>query len=386
MKDDEKPTANQLDLLRTTAEIPQANSIQLFLILLRLVNEGTITFEGLALEMLVDERTVRYYVEFSRWLKFASIPEKGHVKLSDIGRVFAKNIDMRPRLFRDAIFARSLIQDIQKIKQELGDPDTKRAAILAIGKRSELSEATVKRRASGITTMLDIAYKPTCIDWESGETIEKDTGSFEYTGRAFLTAMAARAFGGLGALSIGFPKQVRAFIVDQQFSQSEKKWGAATHDLNGSPWFGNVPVNASTIATVKRGGPDLRALVTTTCPYITLAISMLSLTDHNRPVFSWSVDMYGIRVWRRGQDIGTPTEVIEAFCEANSISVEKRDGEDLSVPGSDQDLLDVLIHVGLVKVKDTKVVLQDSFGFESRDANEESSSTHDRLMVLDDLW
>ncbi len=377
---------DQLDLLRTTAEIPQANSIQLFIRLLSFVGADTSTFEELAVELLVDARTARYYVEFARWLKFATIPDKGVIKLTDIGRIFAKNIDMRPRLFSDAIFSRSLVQDIQRVKRETGDPDSKRAAIQAIAKRSELSDATVKRRASGISTMLEIAYKPKCIDWVSGEPIVSEEGTFEYDGRAFLTAMAARAFGGLGDLSIGFPRQVKAFVVDQDFEMSEKKWRSATHEVEGSPWFGNVPINDSTIATVKRGGPDLRTLVTTTCPFITLAISMLSLTDHNRPVFTWSVDMYGIRVWCRGEDVGTPIEVIEKFCEQNSIKIIDRDDGALSMHGTDQDLLDILVHVGLIKVKDTKVILSDSFGFESRNASEESSSTHDRLIILDDLW
>ncbi len=377
----------QLDLLRTTAEIPQANSIALFIDFLNLVHAGNHDLDELARMMLIDARTVRYYSDFSRWLKFSFLPEKGVIKLTDIGRIFTKNLDMRARLFRDAMFARSLIRDIQKIKRETGDADTKRAAMAAIAARSELSEATIKRRASGITTMLEIAYKPSAINWENGDTIEPSGGSFEYEGRAFLTAMAARSFGASGIMHVGFPRQVKAFVVDAELEFSQKTWGSATQEIDDAPWFGNVPVNSSTISTLKRGGPDLRALLSTTVPYITLALSMLSLQDHQRSVLTWSTDMYGIRVWFRGRDIGSPIKLIEKALSRKGIGILKHSGVGpFSEQSTDQDLVDILEAVGLIKIDDTTIRLRDPFGFESRESSEVSSSTHDRLIVLEDLW
>lgn len=385
--DAEKISKAQLDLLKTTAEIPQANSIQLFIEMLNHMATGIFEIETLAMHLNVDTRTIRYYVDFARWLKFAYLPELGSIKLSDIGRIFAKNIDMRGRLFRNAIFARSLIQDIQLIKRETQNSDTKKAAILAIQKKGNFAESTIRRRASGVTTMLEIAYKPLQIDWKTGEKNIEDSKSYEFEGRAFLTAMAARVFGGAPIIRIFFPRQVREFVLEKK-EVSGKIWGPASHEKDGTPWFGNVPVNASTFATVKRGGHDLRSLITLTCPYITLAISMLSQIDKiGRPILRWSTDMYGIRVWYRERDIGTPLYVIEKFCEKHSIIIDKLDTKDhLGEQASDQDLLDILNATGLIKTQDTHIVLTNQFTMESREASVDASSAHERLLLLDELW
>lgn len=390
---------SQLDLTQTLKEVPQANSLPLFITLLEDVARDGGEVAELAKKRSIDERTVHYYLDFARWLELAIVRDKGVYHLNELGKTFVDSVPARGRLFAQALFGKELIQAINTLKRESRDEDdldqltTLEASRLAIERLTELSDSTAERRASAVAHMLEAAYRPSRIDWNTGEELEAfQQVQFDFAGRTFLTAMAARQFTSSREYRIGFPCQVSVFSGSEGHGLSHLFWNRASWDgMDGrSTYFGPVPVDNVTSDIAARGGRDLRKLVTMTAPYITLAVALLTWRDHRgRPAIRLTHDMYGLQFWRDNDQLGSPLEVIERLAQGLDLFPVKGVPKALThapaalvESGNDADLVETLLTCAMVKREDTTFELARGFEAELREGSEASPSLLDRLRII----
>lgn len=381
----------QLDLTLSVTVVPQANNLALFVRLMDEIHRGVQTVEGLAEVLEVEERTVNYYLDFGRWLKLIG----SGTKFTELGMSFAESVPARGRIFAKAMFARKLIKTVQALKRdstnedELETLDTRNACLKAIKGLTDLSESTAARRASGVALMLEAAYKPSRIDWATGETASDRRLKLEYDGRSFATALGARQFGVAREFRIGFPKQVRQFVEHDGQGINAKTWSRASWNTSdgGAVWFGGVPINASTVEVANRGGRDLRRFLVQVVPYVALSVAVLTFRDRvGRPSTRLTHDMYGLRVWHQDRDVGTPLGVIEQLATALDLVPTKAVPRELInaepqlvEPGDDRDLIETLLAAGFISADDTTYVVSPGIDAELREARDDAASLAELL-------
>ncbi len=381
----------QLDLTLSVTVVPQANNLALFVRLMDLIHRGQQETSGLANALAVEERTVNYYVEFGRWLKLID----DGVSLSDAGRSFAASVPARGRLFAQAMFDRRLIRTVQALKRESRNEDgvetldTREACTRAIRGLTDLSESTTVRRASGLAQMLEVAYRPSSIDWTTGAAHAHPTFKLEYTGRSFATALGARQFGVAREFRIGFPRQVCEFVAKEGRGISAADWGRASWNTadGAAVWFGGVPINKSTIDVAGRGGRDLRRFLVQVAPYVALAVAILTYrVQPGRPAIRLTSDMYGPRFWNHERELGAPLQVVDKLAQALDLVPTKGvprallDAEArLLEPGTDADLVELLRAAGFIQADDTTFAVAPGIDAELRDAGDDAASLADLL-------
>ncbi len=385
----------QLDLTLSVTEVPQANSLPLFVRMLEAIHRGKVDVAELAAALEVEERTVHYYIDFGRWLHFVITPDTGQAGLSTAGRNFVESVPSRGRLFATAMFGKKLVKTVQALKRdstnedELETLDTREACLRAIRGLTDLSENTAARRASGLAQMLDAAYQPSRIDWATGERRPEFVRKLEYQGRAFLLALGALQFGGGRKLRIGFPLQVRAFVDQQGHGLNARIWRRASVELpeGAGTWFGSVPVNPSTVELASRGGRDFRRFLAMVSPYVALMLAAMTHRDAagTSPV-RVTRDMYGLRVWERERDVGPPLQVVEkiaaqmGIATPDEVPTELRDADpDDTAKGDDVDLLETLARAGFVRLQDTRYVVAPGVEAELREGRDDTASVAELL-------
>jgi hypothetical protein len=388
----------QLDLTATITDVPQANSLPLFIKLIDQLVHGVFDSAALAEKLGVDERTVHYYLEFGRWLGFLNTRTGVH-GFTETGSAFAHSVPARGRLFSQAMFRQKLVQTINALKRESADVDgverlsTRVAAEKAIDAMSDLAQSTVERRASGVAHMLDAAYQSSRIDWRTGApATEYRNLVLDFPGRTFLTAMAARQFVSSKEVRIGFPRQVVTFVRDHGHKLSATTWQRASYESSDgkATWFGCVPINESTVDVAERRGRDLRRLLVSCVPFVTLTAALLTYRDAaKRPIVRLTRDMYGIKIWAHDREIGTLRAVIERFAaELGLVIVQgipkalRHAPDALLEQGDDEDLLEILVACGMLKIHDTAFEVRQGLDDEFREAEHDSSSTMEKLKPL----
>lgn len=387
----------QLDLTSKITEVPQANSLPLFIRLLEAVERGSAVDE-LPEALGVDERTVDYYLDFARWLKFLTGDREP--KFTETGLAFATSTPGRGRLFSSALFSRPLVQSVQALKRDSIDEEegmealsTREACQQAITRLTDLSPSTAERRASGLASMIDAAHRASRIDWQTGESLPAyQNVTFDFPGRTFLTAMAARQFTTTYEFRVGFPRQVRVFVDKRGHSLNARYWARASYESadQQATWFGAIPVNEATQHIAERGGRDLRKLLTMCAPYVTLAVVLLTWRDRaGRPSIRLTDDMYGLRFWNQDHELGAPSVVIEDFGRMLGLVPVKgvpralrNAPPDLLEKGSDADLVAVLLEAGIVVRKDTRYDVVRWFEDELREGGDAYPPFIERLKPL----
>ncbi|MFU8805258.1 MAG: hypothetical protein ACNA8W_15705 [Bradymonadaceae bacterium] len=387
----------QLDLTAAVTDVPQANSLALFIRFMGALRSGRQTVEELAESLGVEVRTVQYYADFGRWITFVQPASGATLALTETGLVFAESVPARGRLFSAGLFAKRLVQTVQSLKRDALEAegrelDTQEACLRAIRAMTDLAESTAERRASALASMLQWAYKPSAVDWTSGEPNEEARATFDFQGQSFLTAMGARRFGLNKAIHVAFPRQVLIFARDHARGLHAAHWIRASYEVRpgSATWFGSVPTNPSTLAVAERGGPDLRRLLVLCAPYVSILVAMLTLRDAaRRPLVRLTSDMYGPQLWYREAVLGPPLQVIEDAARALDLvpvhsvpHLERRHSrEDLSM-GDDAALCELLIASGIVRLRDTALELAPGFEDALRQSNEATSSIAERLQIL----
>lgn len=371
----------QLDLTESITEVPQANSIALFIALMEALSGQTHTIATLASLLEVDERTVRYYVDFGRWLDWLRPGADGRMELTTNGVEFVESEPSRGRLFANTFFEQPLVKTVQQLKRQhyadQSEPTaTRKACRRAVDGLTSLSEATAERRAQAIAAMLRWAYHPADLDWSTGSPVESPTTPFDFQGQSFLSAFAARQLGKQRTICIGFPRQVVTFACGDADSLSADRWERASYldDDGSSRWFGSIPTNASTLAAANRGGPDLRRLLIACNPYLAMLVTLLtSRSATSRSNITLTSDMYGMRLWVQNRELGSPLQAMATLAtHLDLLPVETvphlTNGPDNAQlhPADDAELERLLVGTGIVRPVDTSLILAPGVGSELR--------------------
>lgn len=391
----------QLDLMESITEVPQANSVALFISLMEALRGQPRSLPTLASLLEVDERTVRYYIDFGQWLGWVRPTTDGTMELSSEGVSFVESEPARGRLFANAFFDKPLIKTIQRIKREDFDDEpepaaTRKASLRAVERLTALSDATARRRAQAVASMMRWAYRPGRLDWSTGRPVEAPAAPFDFQGQSFLSAYAARRLGRSRKIRIGFPRQVATFAHGDADSLVADRWQRVSYasDDDSPRWFGSIPVNESTLAVAERGGPDLRRLLISCNPYLAMLATLL--TSHSatsRSPTTLTSDMYGLRLWYRNQDLGPPLEAMAAMStELELVPVESvphlSDGPDSRQlqPIDNTGLERLLVDTGIVRRVDTSLILAPGVGSELRLEAGDGPTMWERMEPLrDDL-
>lgn len=389
----------QLDLTESITDVPQANSISLFISLLEALRGESRSIPTLASLLEVNDRTVRYYAEFGRWLRWIEPDGDQKITLTQPGRAFVDSEPARGRLFSQALFERPLVRTVQQLKREelddLTEPKaTRRACQQAIDRMTTLSEATVRRRAQALASMLRWAYTPGNLDWSTGNPAPGSTAPFDFQGQSFLTAYTARQFARSGSIYIGFPRQVLTFASGEAHRLRDERWKRASYDADDSTarWFGSIPVNSSTLAVADRGGPDLRRLLISCNPYLAMLLALLTSPGAAQsPATSLTRDMYGLRLWYRDLELGPPLQTLaEIAADLELIPIDtvphvtdEPAGEHWH-PATESDLAELLVSTGIVRAVDTVLVLAPGVASELRLPMGDSPTLWERMEPLRD--
>ncbi len=387
----------QLELLGSGAQVPQANNVRLLVQLMESVEQGVRQVAELGEALGVEERTVRYYADLARWLGFVRQTDHGRWAPTRTGAAFASSVSARGRLFSQAIFKKDVVRMANQLKRQALDSgkelETREACLLAIERTTDLSDSTARRRASGLASMLEAAYRPSRVDWASGEGLDtRGHIALEFEGESFLTAMAMRSLGVSHDVQVGFPRQVARFVGGQAHKLDQARWKRASWQAGPrGQWFGSVPVNDVTREIALRGGRDLRLLLGITVPYVTLACAFFALRDPlERPLTSVTEDMYGIRMWFHETDLGTPCDVLARVARELGLQLCERPPQMVGIdapdaePADDRALVDILQTAGIVRRKDTVIALAPGVRDEWREESADAPSVEERLAPLSD--
>ena len=387
----------QLDLTTSITEVPQANSISLFISLMEALRGEEHTLGTLAELLEVDERTVRYYAEFGQWLQWIEPTGDAKFGLTTTGRAFVESEPGRGRLFANALFERPLVKTAQRIKreqlEEVDEPEaTRRACQRAIEGLTTLSEATIRRRAQALASMLRWAYNPGGLDWSTGRPDTSPQSPFSFQGQSFLTAYAARQFTASDRLHIGFPRQVVTFAAGQTTRLDQKRWNRASYELDDGSgrWFGSIPVNESTRNAAARGGPDLRRLLIACNPYLAMLMTLLTSPSAARSAATrLTRDMYGLRLWYHNRELGTPLATLaDIATELKLVPVEtvphltEDPGNEQLHPAEESELAELLVDTGMVRPVDTVLILAPGVASELRLPLGDSPTLWERMEPL----
>ncbi|TXD32383.1 hypothetical protein FRC96_17660 [Lujinxingia vulgaris] len=388
----EKP---QLDLLDDISEAPQANNLGTLLALIDQLHKGTYELNAIAEAMEVDPRTARYYADFARWLGLATLEGGGEWGLSNEGQRFALSPPARPRIFANALFSRQLVRTVHQLKRaELADhPEpaaTREACRRAIAAHTTLAAATVDRRASALAAMLGYAYNRQDFDWTTGQPLPQSHAALSFEGQSFLSAFSARKFSSRTAIQVGLPAQLLLYLRGEPLPQ--KRWQRASYDVPDQParWFGSIPLNPTTLALASKKSPELATLIVTCNPYVAMIMAMLTCCDRaGRHLFTLTDDMYGVRLWWRGRELGPLIDALNELALALDLHPADhvphcRDQADDCRTLKAHELLEVLQRARLVRHGDTALVAREGLLDRWRNAPDDAPSLTERLTELRD--
>lgn len=154
--------------MANATNIPQANSVETLVHVTEALRDGLDTVELLVREFQVRERTIHYYLELAEWLGFLEDRQSASLRLSEAGLAFAGDISRRGALYHDAIMRQELVTSALE-RADGTDYATLRAAFIElITELDVLAEATAKRRAGALATLVEAALDHEAVEWESG--------------------------------------------------------------------------------------------------------------------------------------------------------------------------------------------------------------------------
>jgi hypothetical protein len=258
---------------------PCAHQLGLLVPLIALLDSGLRDVDALASSLDAAPDDVLAHLQLARWLRWTRGKPP---KLTSLGAVFARQPSMRQGMLVESVLRHPIMTQVRRAERV--ERDLRAACARAIAtacKANPPADADVARCAGSLAHLIAIARDPARIDWTSG-ALDEDPDEVELTfeGRTFLTTLATRSFGAPAQLQIALPAQVIAFC--QPEPPPLPGWQAASLLMpEQGPagervlWFGSTPADAQTLAVAARRGKGMRALLTTTTPYVTLLVALL---------------------------------------------------------------------------------------------------------------
>lgn len=151
-----------------SVNIPQANSVETLTYVVEAIDDGIDTVEKLVVEFDVRERTIHYYLELAEWLGFLKDRKATQFHLTKEGAHYAEDVSLRAGLYEDGVLQHPLVQRALR-QAEARDYDSLRESFTeVISRGSGLAEATAKRRAGALATLLIAALEQDEVEWETG--------------------------------------------------------------------------------------------------------------------------------------------------------------------------------------------------------------------------
>lgn len=151
-----------------SVNIPQANSVETLVYLVEALRDGLRTVDELTREFDVRERTIHYYLELAEWLGFLEDRTAEVLELTEPGLRFGADPDARGGLYHDAIMQHDLVQRALERADDRGFDGLRAAFTEEIFALDVLAEATAKRRAGAMATLVEAAVRKEDVDWRSG--------------------------------------------------------------------------------------------------------------------------------------------------------------------------------------------------------------------------
>ncbi|MFW5968874.1 MAG: hypothetical protein ACOCV2_15225 [Persicimonas sp.] len=387
----------QLDLLGAGTRVPQANNLSRLIVLVEELARGPRTIEELAELLGVEVRTARWYVQLADWLDLARRVDRGEWTADRDGGSFAENRSARGRILSKALFDKEVVKLANAIKRQALDEgkalSTREACRRAIERTTDLADSTIERRASSLASLLRAAYRPSEVDWETGQRAARRRGAqLQFAGESFLTALGVKQLGVEHRVQVGWPRQVHQLVCADAKQLEPAHWKRASYKVDvDARWFGSVPLNDATRDIAVRGGPNLRELLVVTAPYVALWCAFGSLRDPlDRALTQTTRDLFGYRLWFEHTELGPPIAVLDRLAERLGFEVRHRaphlhdSGDEAARPAEDEHLVDVLVEAGICRRRDTVFELAPGVTDEWRVGGEEDPSVEDRLAPLRD--
>lgn len=147
--------------------IPQANSVETLVYVVEAIAAGVDTVDDLVREFDVRERTVHYYLELAEWLGFLRDRRATQLHLTETGASFAATVGARARLYSDGVLQHELVRRALARGADRDFETLRTAFAEEIRGLDVLAEATAKRRAGALATLVQ-AIDAEEIDWETG--------------------------------------------------------------------------------------------------------------------------------------------------------------------------------------------------------------------------
>jgi hypothetical protein len=154
-----------------SVNIPQANSVETLTHVVEAIDDGVDDIEQLVREFEVRQRTIHYYLELAEWLGFLENRKAATFRLTDAGTAYASDIEQRADLYREGVLGHELVERALEEADEAGERDfdgLKDAFTHVITEMGVLAEATARRRAGALSTLVQAALDPDLVEWESG--------------------------------------------------------------------------------------------------------------------------------------------------------------------------------------------------------------------------
>ena len=116
------------------------------------------------------------------------------------------SIPLRPTLYQQSLLRLEIARAVAKERRADRKAPLVTACERAIEAHTDFAVSTVIRRAGAVARLLEVAYEPDLVDWETGARVDTRPLQLRFEGRAFLTELAARRFGAQVAPQAGQPR------------------------------------------------------------------------------------------------------------------------------------------------------------------------------------
>lgn len=153
--------------MTNSVNIPQANSVETLVYVVDAIHDGVDTVEQLVLEFDVRDRTIHYYLELAEWLGFLRDRKATQFHLTSDGVEFATNIPARADLYERGVMQHELVRMTLERAESQEFEELRRAFTEVITELGVLAEATAKRRAGALATLVQ-AITTEDVEWETG--------------------------------------------------------------------------------------------------------------------------------------------------------------------------------------------------------------------------
>jgi hypothetical protein len=212
--------------MANSVNIPQANSVETLVHVVDAIDDGLDHVAELVDEFEVRERTIHYYLELAEWLGFLKDRKATQLHLTDEGQTFARNWEERGRLYNDGVMQHELVQAALAEADDHGYDTLRRAFTSVITDMGVLAEATAKRRAGALATLVQAAVDDDAVEWETGRM-----GQPTRMKRKYQVGQKPQVDDGAETATWERPRDPKALVGEEEFDSLDQQITAVLGDI-----------------------------------------------------------------------------------------------------------------------------------------------------------